>query len=303
MNGLHLDSRVWITGSLLVAGCLLLKPPEPAPFAGHAPPRRDSLGTSCRESARWIGGQLDESCSVVVHEPFVVAGDLSEEALHGWYHRSIAPAVRAMQAAYFSLRPDEPVTILLFDTEESYRRHAARLFGDRTISRFGYYKPHLRVLLVNAGTGDGPLWHELTHALMAFDFPDSPDWFAEGLASLHETGRIGQDGNVIEGQPNWRLSVLQQALQTGKLRSVESLMACEDFYGRDEQLHYAHARFVCLYLQRHDVLGPFYRQLRAGRDPMAELFPNRSLTEVDADFRAFVKASNRQAEPRPSTSP
>ncbi|MEE8452252.1 MAG: hypothetical protein V3R99_10070 [Thermoguttaceae bacterium] len=318
MNNLHLDSCVGknqtkrslfgagrVTslgcGLLLVVALPLLRSSdapqgatEPERLGRHAVSRRNSLAAACRESARWIDGQLDEPCSVVVHEPFVVAGDPSEQELHRRYHRSIAPAARAMAAAYFSTTPYEPVTILLFNREETYRRHAARLFGDRTVSRFGYYKPHLRVLLINTSTGDGPLWHELTHALMAFDFPDAPQWFAEGLASLHETGRITNDGSHIEGQVNWRLGVLQEALQTGQLRSVESLMASDDFYGRDEHLHYAHARFVCLYLQHRGVLKPFYRQLRAGRDATAEVFPDRSLKKVDADFRTFAKGLTQQ---------
>ena len=325
MNDPHVGSRAaetrpvptgnrvrWLgCGLLLVATMRLLwwaDAPEAAPRpkrpVGVGPRARSgesrlesaSLEAACGQTSRWIARQLGEHFNVVVHAPFVLAGDLTEEALHSRHRLSIAPAARAMGAAYFCTAPNEPITILLFDSEQSYRRHAERLFGDRNVSRFGYYRPHLRVLVINAGTGRGPLWHELTHALMAFDFPDAPDWFAEGLASLHESGRVRSDGLGIEGDVNWRLPVLKQALREGRLRSIESLLANDDFRGPDKNLNYAHARHVCLYLQRNGMLRDFYRRLResrnddpSGRKAVREVFPDRSWEELDADFRRFVQ--------------
>ncbi len=73
--------------------------------------------------------------------------------------------------------------VWLFTDEKPYAEHSLRIYGDKDVSVYGYYKPDKRVLVMNIGTGGGTLVHELTHALAAFDFPGQPDWFNEGLAS------------------------------------------------------------------------------------------------------------------------
>ena len=86
---------------------------------------------------------------------------------------------------------------------------------------YGYYKPQQRTLVMNISTGGGTLVHELTHALIDFDFPLVPDWFNEGLASLHEACHILPDESRIEGLTNWRLPGLQQAVAERRLPSLE----------------------------------------------------------------------------------
>jgi hypothetical protein len=214
-----------------------------------------------------------------------------------------------MAAAYFATPPCEPITVLLFGSEESYRRYAAQLFGDRPVPRCGYYRPHLRAVMVSISTGEGTLRHELTHALAAFDFPDAPDWLGEGLAALHELAALGPDGLTLIGQSGPRLSTLQTALREGRLRPLRSLLRADDFHGPDEKLNYAQARYFCLYLQRQGLLGDCYRRLRdrRGEDPHGEedwhgektvlgLFPGRTWDDLDADFQRFVAAQGEEGE-------
>ncbi len=88
--------------------------------------------------------------------------------------------------------------MLVFNGEESYNRYCNALFGDSGISVYGYYKPQLRTLALNLATGGGTLTHELTHALVDFDFPEVPAWFNEGLASLHEQCRFRSDPRALD---------------------------------------------------------------------------------------------------------
>jgi len=228
----------------------------------------------------------------------VVAGDVPESELDHWHRAAIQPAHHAMAASYFVAPPTEPITILLFASERGYRDTAARLFADREVSRYGYYRPHLRTVLVNLEAGCDGLFHELTHALMAFDFPDAPEWLSEGLASLHERARLRDDGKALDGLGNWRLAVLQEALRENRLPPIQTLVAGGDFRGPGERLNYAYARCFCLYLQDRGVLRACYRACRAGvaADPsgaaaVASLFPSLSWEERNADFLGWLAHS------------
>jgi hypothetical protein len=266
-----------------------------------------ALERACREAADDLTVRLSLGSPTIVRAPFVVAGDLDAADLESWYSTTIGPATRTMARRYFDSPPDEPITVLLFSDKDSYERHSRLLYADQGISKYGYYIPHLRTLVMNIGTGAGTLVHELTHALIDFDFPDVPDWFNEGLASLHEQCRIRDNESGIDGLPSWRLPGLQKTLRLGRLRSLEALLRDDDFRGQHVGLNYAHARYLCLFLQSErnprgcDVLGELYRELRAGqdRDPqgvdaLQRVFRGQSWAELDAAFRAFVLSLTAQ---------
>ncbi len=225
-------------------------------------PTAPTLEQLCRQEAQKLSRRLPSGCHTLVHPPFVVAGNLSPEQLQGWLDRTLLPAYRAMRRSYLKRLPDHPVTVLLFADEASYRRGAEKLFADRNVSPYGYYKPSQRTLVMNIATGGGTLVHELTHALLHFDFPEVPDWFNEGLGSLHEQCRFLPDGSGIQGLVNWRLPALQTAIRRGDLRPLRELVTAPDFRTRSVGLNYAQARYFCMYLQEKGVLQRFYRQFR-----------------------------------------
>jgi hypothetical protein len=237
---------------------------------------------------------------VIVRAPFVIGGDLEEADLTRHYDRTIGPAARAMAHSYFKTPLDKPITVLLFSGEQSYNRYALQLFGDEGISVYGYYKPHLRTLVMNIGTGGGTLVHELTHALIDFDFPRVPAWFNEGLASLHEQCQIKPDETGIIGLVNWRLDGLQKALASGRLRTLASLICDDDFRGPQQTTNYAQARYFCLYLQERGLLEDYYRRFRDNQrdDPLGartvlEVFPDQTWDDLDADFRRWAAGLRR----------
>jgi hypothetical protein len=237
----------------------------------------------------------------------VVAGDLPEAELERWHRTAIEPARRAMAASYFASPPTEPITILLFGSERRYREDASRLFADRDVSRYGYYRPHLRIVLVNLEAGPDGLFHELTHALMAFDFPDAPEWLSEGLASLHERAEVRDGGKALVGLANWRLAVVQEARRANRLPTVRTLIVEAEFRGPRERLDYALSRCFCRYLQEHGLLGACYRACRdgaavdsRGAAAVAKLFPGRSWEALNADFLSWLDQST---EPSDSVEP
>lgn len=249
---------------------------------------------------RLLGGAV-----VVVEPPFVLSGDLPESALRTWHAQAIAPASAAL-ARQFDLRaPDEPITVLLFHSEAAYRETAARALGDRDVSRWGYYRPHGRTLLVNASAGRGPLLHELTHALVAFDFPEIPRWFDEGLASLNEECRIEGDPPRIAGLPNGRDRRLAAAIGAGTLPPLAEFVGPASPFGRAPARDYAYARGLCRYLQDLGLLSAYYRGLRSGQanDPsgsatLREILGGRSWKELQTAFQTWAQADARATAER-----
>jgi len=253
------------------------------------------LDAACQRRGDRIAARLGNGCRHVVRTPFVIAGDLTTKELQEWHDGTIEPAAHALWKNYFETRPDEPIVVLLFDREESYNHYARTLFGDEGISVFGYYKPRQRTLVMNISTGGGTLLHELTHALADFDFPNIPDWFNEGLASLHEQARLANDPPRIQGLINWRLPVLRDAIRRDRLRSLKSLIAADDFRGADEGVNYAQARYFCLYMQEQGVLGDYYQAFHdhraadpTGAQAVSEVFRDQSWQQLEKNFCQWV---------------
>src|SRR5207245_82937 len=127
-----------------------------------------------------------------------------------------------------------------------------------------FYRHNDHAMLMNVSTGTGTLVHELTHALIAPDFPTVPDWFNEGLASLYEQSQFGLEAKSIKGLPNWRLPALQKAMKEGTLHSLPEMIGDEDFRN-DERvgINYAEARYLMFYLQEKNLLQKYYTDFRA----------------------------------------
>ncbi len=259
----------------------------------------DVLAPACAELAEHWALRLGIDCNVVAYAPFVIAGDLPAQELRHQYHETIHPAAQAIQATYCKSKPDAPIVVLLFENEVSYRRHSERLFAQKQVSIYGYYKPSTRTLTINLATGAGTLVHELTHALVDFDFPRIPLWLNEGLGSLHEQSRFvtnNDDESLrIEGLVNWRLPILLTAIDEGQLESIHELVQSGRFRGTDESLNYAYARSLCMFLQYQGKLTQLYATLRgrieqdtSGAATLQELFPDQSWQDIDRQFRDWV---------------
>ncbi len=249
-------------------------------------------------AAERLRRRLDDSFEVVVSPPFVVAGNLPRREVLALTRGTILAAAEAMWASYFRKKPDKVITVLLFKDDKTYRHWARRLFNDRSVSYFGYYKPRDRTMVMNINTGTGTLVHELTHALIVYDFPDVPTWFNEGLGTLHEQCRVGR--TKITGLVNWRLPALRAAIGKGQLRPLRDLITRRDFSGRLRGLNYAQARYFTMYMQNRRLLGKFYRRFRdhhIGPDADAKAVEHvfgKKIEQVEQEFIAWVKTLRYQ---------
>ena len=243
---------------------------------------------------QWGPKFRQERLQYLMAEPFVIAGDGTSEQLAAYRDQTILAASKALWATYFDKRPTEPIVILLFESEEPYKRLSKKWFNGANPPHFGYYRQRDRVMVMNVATGTGTLVHELTHALIAPDFPSVPAWFNEGLASLYEQCTLS--GSSIRGLVNWRLPALQQAIRENKLRSLQELIADPDFYNPAlSGLNYAEARYLMLYLQEHRLLVDYYRQFRdhatddpTGIDTLRKLVAPKTVRQFETEWRTWV---------------
>lgn len=245
---------------------------------------------------------LTDDLTMVVHPPFILAGNYSREKLTAYYTDLIQPSAAALGRMYFTNRPDTPIVVWLFSDAQSYSQHAERIYGDKNVSVYGYYKPDKRALVMNLATGGGTLIHELTHALAVYDFPGQPDWFNEGLASLYEQSTWTGQGEKqqLVGMANWRLPKLQEAITAKQLPSLTTLMKDNDFRGAAMGRNYAQARYLCMYLQEQGKLGEFYRRYRDNRlnDPhgvasLEKTIGAAAMATLDADYQKWVLTLKR----------
>lgn len=270
------------------------------------------LSDACKTTAQRWQNQLDTDFHVVIETPFVVIGDLPAAQLKRHYTEVVVPTADAIRHTYSEAEIDEPVVLMLFATEESYRIHSRRLFAQQNASVYGYYKPSNRTVAINLESGLGTLVHELTHAIFDFDFANMPIWLNEGIASLHEQATfVGGNTNGdqtsshsrIVGQVNWRYPIVKDAIDSGRLKSIEDLLAdSAGFRGPRQGVNYAHARYLCMYLQKQNKLAALYKSLRDPIDDHAKankpndydrrifqaMFPGKSWQEIDHDFQQWA---------------
>jgi len=267
-------------------------PAKAAPPATTAKYPTAELVAMSGKKADEIRRRYGRKLNVVVHPPFVIAGDMTEARLDSHAKWSILRPARAMWSAYFAKKPDKVITTFLFAGQDNYKLHARKDYPAGGAPYYGYYSPAGRTMVMNINTGGGTLVHELTHALIVYDFPNVPTWFNEGLASLHEQCQVGEDG--ITGLPNWRLPALQAAIKAKKLRPLAELVTKRDFYGRGRGLNYAQGRYFVMYMQHKGLLKKFYRYFREhakgdGADVHAiEHVFGRNISEVEPAFIAWA---------------
>jgi hypothetical protein len=212
--------------------------------------------------------KIPKGFTVVIEPPFVVLGDDPPEEVERRARDTVRWAVVKLKAAYFRKDPREILDIWLFKDDDSYRSHGKSIFHETPDTPYGFFSASEGALIMNISTGGGTLVHEIVHPFVAANFPHCPAWFNEGLGSLYE--KSGEVAGQIHGFTNWRLVGkygLQEAIRHHRVPSFKTLCSTsdEEFYGADEGTNYSQARYLCYYLQEHELLGKFYRRFHADR--------------------------------------
>ncbi|HRE11732.1 MAG TPA: hypothetical protein PK605_09645 [Ignavibacteria bacterium] len=264
--------------------------------AAVKPVTGDSVMINFASRINELTGKLTSDFIVKEHSYFVIASNLNEAETEKILTQTIDRAVDCFYNDYFHTKPTEATTIFLFKDDKTYRYWAKSLYDDDDLSKYGYYKPSEKTMLMNINTGTGTLVHEMTHALARYDFPDIPSWFNEGLGSLYE--RCSLNNKTILGYVNWRLPALQDALADKSYTPIERLMKTnwEEFYGDESDVNYSQARYLCMYLQEQGLLKKYYQNFRDSYNDdntgikQMEKITGKSINELDAEYVAWVKS-------------
>jgi hypothetical protein len=203
--------------------------------------------------------------TIAVEPPFVVVSDAPPAEVAAYAHGTIRRAVALLKKDFFARDPEGIVDIWLFSGDDSYTAHTRRVFGESPDTPYGFYSSEHQAIVINIATGGGTLVHEIVHPFIAANFPSSPPWFDEGLASLFEYPTAV--GGHIRGLVNWRLPTLKAAIALGELPTFAWLTSRTDeqFYGADPGTNYAEARYLCYYLQQRGLLVDYYHAFYEAR--------------------------------------
>lgn len=287
------------------ANVVRLSPPEswqaPPVSMNHANTINPSLlQTACESRAQALQQRITIPTNKLIREPYILIGDYEISTLEALYRKAIQPTEYALNVSYFDTKPNQPITIVALSSQQRYQQVARDLDQRPTGSYYGYFQSDEMRIVLNLTTGSGTLGHELTHALAAIDFPDMPEWFDEGLASLHEQCDFSAEGNRLLGTSNWRGQILLSALDRQRLPLLNELVSQTRIRTDQEALTYAYARCFCLFLQQKNLLSPFYRKLRAnqasdptGQSTLCQILNVNDLSSVDGEFREWLAASRR----------
>jgi hypothetical protein len=243
---------------VLAAGCGV--DPAVPQYMLDLPRTEEETLRVCEEIRRELGE--DTHVERVEDYFFVASNDSMPKFIE--YQQTVTRVFRYLYEDYFTRKPERPIRVYLFRDKSSYDGYCRSTYEKPPSTPYGFYMSRERKMVMNISTGTGTLAHELVHPLLSEDFPGVPSWFNEGFASLFE--QSGERKGKMVGFVNWRLPKLRQLLKINKGVPLADLMrtTTEQFYGEDDRgLHYATARYFCLYLQDHGLLIPFFREFKA----------------------------------------
>jgi len=248
-------------GDTMVVARMPLRSEDDLNYVG---PSEEISDADYAQHVRILRKGLPKEFSVFVSKPFVIIGNEMKGTVRKHSEETVKWAVDRLKLLYFEKDPDHIINVWLFKDDETYNHYIQKYYKHKPASRFGYYSPKHKALCANMKFGTGTLVHEIVHPFMLTNFPKCPAWFNEGMAALYEQS-YDRDGR-IRAQTNQRLRLMHKAIQAKKLPPLKTLMSTtrDEFYrDRDRVLYYAEARYLCYYLEKHNLLTRYYHQFRA----------------------------------------
>lgn len=211
--------------------------------------------------------------------------------------------LREIYPKYFTGKMKSPVNVVYFRDREEFVRHTGTEY-------YGFFGPGSSTFYTYCTTGNGTLWHELTHAFIHGNAKTRPQyWFDEGLASFYVLIAI-ENGKVTEGYANWRMEILKNAAREGRLVHLREMFLDKRL---PEDPGFSQARLFFCYLWIHGKMVPFvknyledllpvYRGEELSRMAMksAQLLMGKSIDAMNGECLELVRSlkNNQKLHPR-----
>ena len=209
----------------------------------------------------------------------------------------VARFVRRVLAAYstdrFGRMPVAPVFVLLFPTKAAFAKwsHDRYDSAEGNLGSFDRDRREIAVDLSNHDKSWPTIAHELVHVILDDgDFEKAPIWFNECVATVFESPRWDEHGGIHGARWSRRWDLIKRTLASPATRDTARFdalfgMSDEEFRGVDpavgavatvrdpklleaararQALHYAIARYMCVWLDDQGKLFPMYRAWRDG---------------------------------------
>lgn len=252
------------------------------PLPDETPP----LAADVSQHVQTLKETLPKDMTVQWVKPFLVIGNEPPERVAQRAQSVVKWTRDLLLTDFFTEAPAQLEEIWVLKDAPSYERVSRSLFRTEPSTPYGYYLSSRRAQVMNIKPGYGTLVHEMVHPFFHHNWPHTPPWLNEGLASLFEGPY--EDRGHLKGRVNWRLPGLQAALRAKATPSFHALTHANDeqFYGDETGVNYAAARYLCLWLQEQGLLVRFVQRAQAlkAEDPTGW----KALTEVlgkDPDAR------------------
>ncbi len=241
---------------------------------------------------------LPKDMSITKFQYFVIFSALNEKDTYNIIDNEIRNTTTAVLKNYNSVIPDKVTAVFLFDDFNEYKEFSINNFdiAENDLSPYGFYKTHKNVIVIRYTTWKGSVIHEVTHALLQYDFPDMPSWFNEGIASLNEKSSFKND--ELTGQFSWRIISLRNALSNNSYTGLRQLMESNDdeLYGKRSSFYYAQARYLLMNLQKKGLLYDYYKSFRDtyAKDntgiSQIEAVWGKNLDEIDNEYLQYIRS-------------
>ena len=273
-------SFVMKKGTVEMSADTIARLPQTLPVTSlqvSAEPIKDALAQRLGISDAQIGS----------HNGFLIVSLSDEETPTTHFQKGIKDFHRFFTAQYFSIEPENWVTVVIAERPLPLVNATRRLYPSVGLPQYapflGYYNPSDNLIMATSGrAGYGTLLHEMVHALMKADFPDAPAWLNEGLASLYE--RSQWRGHKLYGLPNWRMDGMREA-HVSTLSQLSEEASGVGMHGRE----IAEYRLLLLFMDQRDLLGDLYRMVKQGGPNFSLKQAIQQMDLTEADWRQFLK--------------
>ncbi len=240
---------------------------------------------------------IESDLNIVRQGPFFLIGPYSESRLVDHYNRGLADVYRIFKKMYFPDDKTDYLVVLISEKPRQLARIARELYPNYQISveepYMGFFCSSDSLIVATIGGGYGTLLHELMHALMAKNWPYSPSWLQEGMATLYERSAWASDRLVP--LPNWRMDFLKNSALP-PLAAFDMITSQGELAGKD----LAEIRLFLLFLEKKSSLK---RLLESQSSPTNKDKISITLAQFgdgysEEDWQSFVQTtcSNYMAE-------